>query len=381
MNRPFKVNIADEDIIKLKEKLKLARWPDEIENSSWQFGADLSFMRQLADYWQNDFDWRKTEAFINSYPNFISNIDGHNIHYIHIKSNAKKSVPIIITHGWPGSFLEMMKLVPLLTKDPDFSFDIVIPSILGFGFSDKITKPGCNLWFIADLWHKLMQELGYIKFIAQGGDFGAAISTALGAKYPGSLIGLHLNYIPGSYFPYLEEGEKLTDEETSFQKIADDWYKTEGAYAHQHRTRPLTLAYSLNDSPIGLCAWIIEKFYQWSDCNDDIETVFTKDELLANVSLYWFTQTAHSSIRLYNENSKVPLLFRKNDFIHTPVAIARFRKEEPFPPRKFIERGYNIQRWTDFDPGGHFAAMEQPELLANDIIEFASMVSDEGIAS
>ena len=177
--------------------------------------------------------------------------------------------------------------------------------------------------------------------------------------------------IPGSYFPFLSGTDKLTEEEILSQKNAEDWYTTEGGYSHQHRTKPLTLSYALNDSPVGLCAWIVEKFYGWSDCNGNIESVFTKDELLSNVSLYWYTETIHSSIRLYNENSQVPLHFSKNDFVHTPVGIARFHKEEPFPPRKFIERGYNIQHWTDIPKGGHFAAMEQPALLANDIMQFA----------
>lgn len=281
----------------------------------------------------------------------------------------------MITHGWPGSFLEMEKLILPLTTNPELSFDLIIPSIPGFGFSQKIHDPGCNLWLIGDLWSKLITELGYKKVLVQGGDFGAGISTALALKHPELVLGLHLNYIPGSYFPFLSKTEKLTEEEILSQENVEDWYSREGAYSHQHRTKPLTLAYALNDSPVGLCAWIVEKFYGWSDCNGDIESVFTKEELLANVSLYWFTETIHSSIRLYNENSKVPLHFSKNDFVRTPVGIARFHKEEPFPPRKFIERGYNIQHWTDIPIGGHFAAMEQPGLLANDILQFAKILN------
>jgi len=277
----------------------------------------------------------------------------------------------MITHGWPGSFLEMTKLIPLLTTDPEFSFDLIIPSVVGFGFSQKINIPGCNLWFIADLWAKLITALGYKKVLAQGGDFGAGVSTALALKHPDRMFGLHLNYIHSSYFPFLSQTESLTEEEIEFQKNAEFWYMTEGAYAHQHRTKPLTLSYSLNDSPVGLCAWILEKFYGWSDCKGNIENVFTKDELLANISLYWFTETIHSSIRLYNETIRKPIHFLENDFIDVPVGIAKFHKEEPFPPRKFIERGYNIQHWTDILEGGHFAAMEQPILLANDILKFA----------
>jgi pimeloyl-ACP methyl ester carboxylesterase len=371
----FKCYISQAAIDDLRSRLRQTRWTDEITRSNWQYGASLSYIKELADYWLNMFDWRKVEDEINQYPNYIAEVDGTKIHFLHIKGKGKKSVPLIITHGWPGSFLEMNKLIIPLITNPEFSFDLIIPSIPGFGFSQKINVPGCNLWFIGDLWSKLIKELGYEKVLAQGGDFGAGISTALALKHPEDVLGLHLNYIPGSYFPFLVKTEKLTKEEILSQKNAEDWYTTEGAYSHQHRTKPLTLAYALNDSPVGLCAWIVEKFYGWSDCNGNIESVFTKDELLSNVSLYWYTETIHSSIRLYNENSQVPLHFSKNDFVNTPVGIARFHKEEPFPPRKFIERGYNIQHWTDIPKGGHFAAMEQPALLTNDIIQFAKTLN------
>jgi pimeloyl-ACP methyl ester carboxylesterase len=371
----FKCHISPSAIDDLKTRLRLTRWTDEILNSEWKYGAKLSYIKELTAYWLNEFDWRGTEDEINSYPNYIAEIDGIKIHFLHIRSKKKNPVPLIITHGWPGSFLEMLKLTSIFTSDPELSFDIIIPSIPGFGFSQKINSPGCNLWFIADLWSKLMKELGYEKFLVQGGDFGAAIGTAFALKHPEDVLGLHLNYIPGSYFPYLAKTEKLTEEEILFQKKAEHWHAAEGAYSHQQRTKPLTLAYALNDSPVGLCAWIVEKFYDWSDCNGNIESVFTKDELLSNVSLYWYTETIHSSIRLYHENSQVLLHFSKNDFIHTPVGIARFHKEEPFPPRKFIERGYNIQHWTDIPKGGHFAAMEQPVVLANDIIQFAKTLN------
>ena len=370
MIRPFISKIPDQALDDLRQRISKTRWPDEIKNAEWRYGASLSYIKELIQFWQNNFVWRDVETEINSYPNFIAEIDGYNIHFLHIKGKGKDRIPIIITHGWPGSFLEMMKLIPVLSDNSEQSFDLVIPSIIGFGFSQKIDNPGCNLWLISELWHKLMKELGYDKFVAQGGDFGAGISTALSLKHPESIIGLHLNYIPGSFLPYLNPDKPLTEEEIDFQNLAKQWYETEGAYAHQHRSKPLSLAYSLNDSPVGLCAWIVEKFYSWSDCNGDIESVFTKNELLGNVSLYWFTETIHSSIRLYYENSIAPLHFAKNDFINVPVGIARFKKEEPFPPRIFIERGYKIEHWTDFNKGGHFAAMEQPSLLGNDIVKF-----------
>jgi len=347
MIQPFKINIPQNILDDLKSRIRNTRWTDEITGSGWTYGVNLEYMKELTDYWLNKFDWRKTEEEINSYPNFIADIDGYKIHFLHVKVKGQKSFPLIITHGWPGSFLEMMKIIPMLTSNSEFTFDLVIPSMMGYGFSEKINKPGCNVRFMADLWFKLMQELGYEKFGAQGGDFGAGVSTALALNYPENVTGIHLNYIPGSYKPYLKEGETLTSEEVQFEKDEEEWFQREGAYAAQHSTKPLTLAFGLNDSPIGLCSWIIEKFYDWADCKGNIENVFTKDELLANVTLYWITETIHSSIRLYNENSKVPLHFTKDDFIKVPVGISHFPLEEPFPPKKYIERGYNVQHWTE----------------------------------
>jgi pimeloyl-ACP methyl ester carboxylesterase len=374
MIESFSIKVPEQAVTDLKMRLAQTRWTDEIVNSGWTFGAKLSYVKEITDYWLNTFDWRNTENEINDYPNYIAEINGVKVHFLHIRSKKKNPVPLIITHGWPGSFLEMMRLIPILTNYSEIPFDLIIPSIPGFGFSQKINTPGCNLWFIADLWSKLIKELGYEKVIAQGGDFGAGVSTALALKHPEMISGLHLNYIPGSYFPFLTAGEQLTEEEDLYLKSTDEWYNKEGAYAHQHRTKPLTLGYGLNDSPAGLCAWLIEKFYGWSDCNGDIESIYSKNELLSNISLYWFTETIHSSVRLYNENSKAPLRFSENDFINVPVGIARFHKEEPFPPHGFIERGYNIQHWTDISPGGHFAAMEQPELFAEEIIRFTEKI-------
>ena len=370
MIEPFVANIPQPAIDDLKSRLSSTRWPDEIVDSDWDLGANLSFMKELTEYWIHEYDWRKTEAEINAYPNFSSTIDGHKIHFLHIKGKGKISIPLIITHGWPGSFLEMLKMIPLLTSDPEFSFDLVIPSIPGFGFSDKILNAGCNSAYVAELWHKLMTQLDYKKYGAQGGDIGSGISTWLSLKFPEHVMGLHLNYIAGSYKPFLEEGEKLTNEVLEYQKFAASWSAREGAYAYMHSTKPITLAYGLNDSPVGLCAWIIEKFNSWSDNKGNVENTFTKDELLANVTLYWVTQTIHSSIRMYNENSKKPLIFKKDDFVGVPVAFAKFPKELPTPPKSYIEKGFNIKRWTEMPAGGHFAAAEQPALLAKDLIDF-----------
>lgn len=370
----FQINVPQQVLDDLRERIQRTRWPDEITNSSWTFGANLSYMKELAEYWLNEFDWRKTENEINAYPNFLAEIDGYKIHFLYIKGTGQKSVPLIAMHGWPGSFLEMMKLIPLLTNNGEFTFDLVIPSLMGYGFSQRVTERGCNIHFMADLFYKLMKETGYEKFGAHGGDFGSGIGTALALKYPQNIIGLHLNNIEGYCIPYVPEGESLTQEEIQSEKDADEWYEKEGAYSHQQGTKPLTLAYGLNDSPIGLCAWIIEKFYGWSDCKGDLKNVLTKDELLSNITLYWITETFHSSIRLYGEIRRTPLHFTKDDFVHIPVGIVHFPLEDPFPPRKYIERCYNVQHWTDMPAGGHFAAMEKPELLAEDIKAFFSKI-------
>ena len=370
MIKPFTASISEDVLDDLKNRIKNTRWPDEITNSNWMYGTNLSFMKELSNYWLYEFNWRKVEAKINSFPNFIATIDGYDIHFIHVKGKGKKNIPLIITHGWPGSFIEMLKLIPMLTKDEEITFDLVIPSIIGFGYSGKSHVEGCNSEFVAHLWHKLMVDLRYEKYGAQGGDIGSGVSSWLALKYPENVIGLHLNYISSSYKPYLKVDEQLTDEVIAFQKNALDWDYKEGGYSHIQSTKPQTLAYGLNDSPVGLCAWIIEKFNAWSDNNADITSIFTKGELLANVTLYWITQTLHSSIRMYNENSKHPLQFGENDFINVPVGFAKFPKELPTPPRSYIEKSFNITHWTEMPVGGHFAAMEQPDLLANDIKDF-----------
>ena len=370
MIEKFKVNIPQSELDDLNDRIKKVRWPDEIKNSDWKYGTSLSYIKELADYWLEEFDWRIIEKEINSFPNFIADVDGNQIHFLHIKSNKKNAIPIIITHGWPGSFLEMLKIIPYLTESEESPFDLVIPSIIGFGFSKKPTENGSDYGFNAELWHKLMLKLGYNKYGVQGGDIGAGISIKIAQKYPENIIGLHLNYISDSYKPYSEENENIETHIVKFQKATQMWNEREGAYASLHSTKPLSLAYGLNDSPIGLCGWIIEKFNAWSDNNGDIENSFTKQELLANVTLYWLTQTIHSSIRMYHEISNSPLKFEKDDFVKTPVGFAKFPKEIPTPPRDYIEKGFNVVHWTEMPKGGHFPALEQPKLLADDIIRF-----------
>jgi pimeloyl-ACP methyl ester carboxylesterase len=372
----FEVPYSEDAVADLRARLERTRWPDQIPGTGWEYGADLEYMKDICRYWKDCFDWKQRIQEISKLSHFRCTVRGVGIHFIHEKGKGPNSIPLLLTHGWPGSFLEMREIIPLLTNpgrhggDGQVCFDVIVPSLPGFGFSDRPIQPGMNTFRIADLWAELMKELGYERFGAQGGDFGAAVSTILGLGYPERMLGIHLNYIPGSYRPHLQPGTELTEMERSFLRDADQWYVDYGAYAHLQRTTPQTLAYGLNDSPIALAAWMIEKFRDWAACDGDVEQKFSKDELLTNVTLYWMTETIHSSCRLYFEGRKSPVQFQEGDFVRVPCAIAHFPREAPFPPRQWIERGYNVQRWTEMSRGGHFAAAEEPELLARDIAEF-----------
>ena len=362
----FEIPFSEAAVRDLCSRLSRTRWPDEIPASGWDYGFPAGYLREICAYWQSEFDWKTQIGRFARFNHYRCNVDGVGIHFIHQRAKASAAMPLIVTHGWPGSFVEMLKAVPLLSE----SFDVVVPSLPGFGFSDRPSKPGMNPSLIADLWVALMHELGYDRFGVQGGDFGSSVSTILGLRYPERITGVHLNYIPGSYRPHIEPGAKLCAREEAFLKDLEAWHADQGAYSHIQRNEPLTLAYGLNDSPAALAAWIISKFRDWADCDGDVERRFTKDELLTNVTLYWMTETIYSSCRLYYETRKAPVHFRYGDYVRVPCAIARFPKEAPFPPREWIERGYNIQRWTDLPRGGHFAAAEEPELFAEDVQAF-----------
>jgi pimeloyl-ACP methyl ester carboxylesterase len=372
--QPFRINIAAETLSDLKARLAQTRWPDSIADSAWTYGADIRYVQEIVDYWMRQFDWRKQEHAMNLFNHFRAEVDGLSIHFIHERGRGPKPFPLVITHGWPGSFVEMLKIIPQLVDpvshngDADDSFDVIVPSLPGYGFSGRPTQSGMNAFRIAQLWVQLMDGLGYGRFGAQGGDWGASVTTCLGLRHPAHLVGLHLNYIPGSYKPFLRSGARtLSATETAFLEAQDSWSQAEGGYGHIQATKPQTLAFGLNDSPVGLAAWIIEKFQAWSDCDGDVEKRFTKDELLTNIMIYWTTQTIHSSMRLYYEGRERPLHFEEDESVQLPCGIAKFLKEAPFPPREWIERGYNIHRWTEFPTGGHFAAMEEPDALVEDI--------------
>lgn len=378
MITPFRVQIEQSVLDDLRDRLRRTRWPDQIPGSGWDYGANLEYMKELITYWRDDFDWRKQEEEINKFPHFKANIDGIGIHFLHVRGKGPNPMPLIITHGWPGSFLEMYKILPLLTDasshggKAEDAFNVVVPSIPGYGFSDPPKTRGFSTFSTADLFVKLMQELGYQKFGAQGGDWGASISTRMAFVQPDKVTGLHLNYIPGSYHPYTgPETRALSATEQQFLKDAERWLEEEGGYDHVQATYPQTAAYGLNDSPAGLLAWILEKLRSWSDCNGNVESRFTKDEILTHITLYWVTQTIHASMRLYYEVARnARLAFKLGESVKVPTGVAHFALEAPAAPREWVERGYNLQHWSDFPRGGHFAAMEEPELLAKDIQDF-----------
>lgn len=371
---PFHARVPQAVLDDLRSRLERVRPPDEIRGAGWEYGMRGAFLADLLEHWRDRFDWRAQEDGINALPSFRAEVDGFGVHYLHARGVGPDPFPLIVTHGWPGSFLEMMEILPLLADpgshggDPADAFDVVVPSLPGYGYSDRPSERGMHPRRIAELWGRLMEGLGYARYGAQGGDWGAHVSTRLAMLHPDRVAGLHLNYIPGSYRPHLGPGDPpLSPAEIEFERGREAWVERDGAYGKVQATRPQTLAWALNDSPAGLAAWIVEKFREWSDCGGDIERRFTKDQLLANVTLYWVTQTIGSSMRLYLEAGATPLRLAPGERIFTPTAVARFPKEEPMPPREYVERGYDVVRWTEMTSGGHFAAMEEPRLLAEDI--------------
>ena len=383
--QPYNIEIPDAVFDDLKARLARTRWPDEIPESEWDYGTNLAYIKELVEYWRTGFDWRAQEAVINKFAHFLTTVDDMGIHFIHQEGRGPNPMPIVLTHGWPGSFFEMYKLIPLLTDpgangaDATDSFHVVVPSMPGYGFSDRTTRRGVTVASIADLWVQLMTEgLGYQRFAAHGGDWGASVTARLGFAYPGQLVGIHVTSVsavsrgpdPGG------EARSLSEAEQRLLEQREQWRQAEGGYGHIQGTKPQTLSYGLNDSPAGLAAWIVEKYRTWSDCGGDVERRFTKDELLTTITIYWVTQTINSSTRLYYESQHEPWSIPQGESITVPCGVAVFPRELSRPPREWAERSYNVQRWTEMPSGGHFAALEEPQRLAQDIREFFRPLRD-----
>jgi pimeloyl-ACP methyl ester carboxylesterase len=375
---PFTLRIEDSAIQDLHERLDRTRWPDELEAEPWAYGACRSELQRIISYWRNGFDWRASEAGINQLRQFKANADGLDIHFIHERGQGPAPLPLLISHGWPGSFVEMLDLVPLLADparfggDPADAFDVIVPSLPGYGFSDAPVRPGTTPRKIAELFAGLMHTLGYAQYGVQGGDWGASVVTWLAREYPERVRAIHLNWIPGAYQPPLgDSAPPMSAAEKAFiAKMAAQ--AADGASSHLgiQSSRPQTLGYGLNDSPVGLAAWMIDKFRMLADCDGDLETSISLDRLLTNIAVYWFSGSITSSIRLYREARAQPLSFAAGERIIPPLGFAAFPGEVAVPPREWVERVYDVRRWTQMRRGGHFAAMEQPDALASDIRAF-----------
>jgi pimeloyl-ACP methyl ester carboxylesterase len=369
--RPFFIDIPEATIRDLRERLTRTRWPGEVPDSGWEYGANLGYLKDLVAYWRDAFDWRAQERRLNELSHFRTDIDGLGIHFIHIRGNGPSPFPLVLTHGWPSSFFELTKLIPLLVdpaahgSDPSDAFDVVVPSMPGFGFSSRPTERFVSAR-VADLWTTLMRRLGYKRFGAHGGDIGGGVSARLGQFHPEVVAGIHVTNV---YATIGENDSPLTQAERRHFEQQAQWEREEGAYGDIQATRPQTLAYGLNDSPAGLAAWIVEKYRAWSDCSGDVESVFSKDELLTNITIYWATETIGSSFQPYWDSRNNPNP-RPWVPITVPCGIAVFPQDLGRPPRELVERSYNVQRWTEMPRGGHFAAFEEPQLLAQDIRAF-----------
>ena len=357
MIEPFEISVPEPTLADLHGRLRATRWPAGVGDSG---GVPRQEMQEVVRYWLEAYDWRAHERAMNRLPHFRVTIDGQRLHFLHLRAKNPDAIPLLLLHGWPGSFVEMLEIAPLLATD----FHVVVPSLPGYGFSDPPSTAGISNARMAELFAQLMTTLGYERFGAQGGDWGAGIATWLAAKFPSRLIGIHLNYIPGSYAPAVVE--PLSPDEQAFLVEKAAWIDDKGAYGHVQRTRPLTLSYGLSDSPVGLAAWILEKFREWADPG----SALSLDAILTHVMVYWVTNTIGSSVRLYLESARTPLRFAPGERLAVPCGIARFPREAPFPPRAWVERVYDVKRWTEMPRGGHFAAFEKPKLLAVDVMGF-----------
>jgi microsomal epoxide hydrolase len=374
--RPFRIAVDDDLLDDLRVRLRRTRWPDQIPGSDWDYGTDLATLQDLCAYWRDEFDWRAAEARLNAWPQFETDIDGTYLHFIHARSPHPGALPLVITHGWPGSVAEFLKVLGPLTDppahggDPADAFHVVAPSMPGYGFSGPTTRPGMDVRAVAEVVAALMADLGYERYGAQGGDWGAAVSTNLGVVDAAHLAGIHLNMVlAGPPDPADPTAGVLPEEMEALGAMAA-FRKEETGYHAIQRTKPQTLAYGLTDSPAGLAGWILEKFRTWSDCGGDVLSSFTSDELLTNITIYWVTGTINSSTRLYYESWHSGRFGPPGERVAVPTGAAIFPQELFRPPRAWAEAAYDIVHWTRMPSGGHFAAMEEPELLVDDVRTF-----------
>lgn len=377
----FVIDVPDAMLDDLARRLSSTRWTDDFDNDDWRYGANVSYVRALVDYWRDHYDWRARERLMNGFAHFRTEIDGMPIHFIHERGKGPQPIPIMLNHGWPWSFWDFQKVIGPLSDpaahggDPADAFDVIVPSLPGYAFSTPLRKTGLNFWKTADVWVTLMGRLGYPRFATQGGDWGSFVSAQLGHKYADRIIGVHIHTPAALSFldpkTKFDAGDFAPEEIPALLKMRK-FAAEETGYMALQRTKPQTPAIALNDSPAGLLAWIVEKRRRWSDCHGDVESRFSKDELIDTVMLYWVTGSFNTSARFYYEGAHdlwQPSHHRM-PVVEAPVAIPIFPGEITTPPRKWAERYYNLQRWTVMPSGGHFAAAEEPESLIADIRAF-----------
>jgi len=379
--QPFQIAVPDSDIEDLRTRLQRARYADDFANEDWRFGMQGAYLRELVDYWLDGYDWRAAEQDMNRYPHFIARIGDIPVHYLFAKGKGKRVVPIILSHGWPWSFWDFRDVVALLSDpaahglDDDLAFDVVLPSLPGFGFSSPLRTPNIGPAEVADLWRTLMVDvLGYERFLAHGGDWGSFVTTNLAHAHADVVIGAHLSMaiVPGFDRTTLTPADYGPGEEDWHQRMTDK-LKTATAHAIVHRASPQSLGFAFNDSPIGLASWIVERRRLWSDCDGDVERVFSKDFLLTLLSIYWFTQTAHTSMRAYMAMDW-RLRHDRKPVMEAPLGVAVFPRDIILFPRTIVAEHSNLVQWSVMDAGGHFAAAEQPGPLTADIRSFTAKV-------
>jgi epoxide hydrolase len=379
---PFRVEVAEAALADLRDRLARTRWPEPETVGDWSQGVPLSYLQALCGYWADGYDWRATERRLNGLPQFRTGIDGLGIHVLHLRSPHPGALPIVMTHGWPGSIVEFLKVLGPLTDptahggDAADAFHLVCPSLPGYGFSDKPARPGWGVERIAGAWATLMARLGYERYGATGADWGTSVSTVLAQLVPDRLAGIHL--VPPLAPPDPATFEDLTDAERAALASLEHAADRDSGYSREHATRPQTIGYSLVDSPAGLCGWIVEKFWAWTDHDGDLEQVLTRDELLDNLMLYWLPGTGASSARLYWESIRQVnqwISGRATDTVAVPTGCSIFPKELQRPSRRWAARRFlDIRHWHELDRGGHFAAFEQPALFVDEVRSFFRLV-------
>jgi pimeloyl-ACP methyl ester carboxylesterase len=378
----FRIDVPEAELDDLRARLNAARWPERETVDDWSQGVPLAYMKELCAHWATGYDWRATEARLNALPQFRTEIDGLGIHLLHVRSPHPDALPLVMTHGWPGSIVEFLKVIGPLTDpgaqggDPADAFHVVCPSLPGYGFSDRPERPGWGVERIAAAWTELMARLGYQRYGAQGSDWGTSISACIGQLDPEHVAGIHLT--PPLAPPDPATFDDLTDGERAALASLEHAAEWESGYSTEHATRPQTIGYALADSPVALCAWIVEKFWAWTDCDGHPENVLTRDELLDNLMLYWLPRTGASSARLYWESiGQVNELIAGpvRDVVDVPVGCSIFPKELQRPSRRWAEKRFpDIRHWNELDRGGHFAAFEQPELFVDEVRTFFRLV-------